>query len=422
MGTISGIENYIRISTTELNKLLHAAVSGDKIDTSSVGEAVMNIEIEKVLKTHPNKIYKGKDGRWYTYVFDETKNHRRKIAKPTKEKLHKALYQYYRGGSYYDVDKITLNNFYPKWKKYKELHTTAGTYISRIECDWKKYYCGTDIVNVPLEKLSKIMLDEWAHSLIKEYSMTKKQYYNCTVIMRQALQYAVDLKIIPENPMMKVHIDGRRMFRYVRKKKDNTQVFSKDELRQLKHLAWKDFHNRTLVYELVPLAILFQFETGLRVGELIAIQDDDIEGDQLHVQRMYRKETKEIVEHTKGSYGDRYVILTSAAKHIIECAQSHRQKYGSNKNGYIFSMDEKPFSYNSISHRYNKYCDIIGTIRKNSHKARKTYISSLIDGNVNINTVREMAGHADERTTYENYCFDRSSNAEKVQLIENALN
>ena len=189
----------------------------------------------------------------------------------------------------------------------------------------------------------------------------------------------------------------------------------------MKYLAWKDFHNRTPVYELVPLAILFQFETGLRVGELIAIQDDDIDGDQLHVQRMYRKETKEIVEHTKGSYGDRYVILTSAAKHIIKCAQSHRQKYGSNKNGYTFSMDEKPFSYNSISHRYNKYCDIIGTIRKNSHKARKTYISSLIDGNVNINTVREMAGHADERTTYENYCFDRSSNAEKVQLIENAL-
>lgn len=59
------------------------------------------------------------------------------------------------------------------------------------------------------------MLDELAHSLIKEYSMTKKQYYNCTVIMRQALQYAVDLKIILENPMMKVHIDGRRMFRYV---------------------------------------------------------------------------------------------------------------------------------------------------------------------------------------------------------------
>ena len=60
-------------------------------------------------------------------------------------------------------------------------------------------------------------------------------------------------------------------------------------------------------------------------------------------------------------------------------------------------------------------------MRKSSHKTRKTYISALIDGKVNINTIREMVGHADERTTYNNYCFDRSTEDEKVNLIEKAL-
>lgn len=63
----------------------------------------------------------------------------------------------------------------------------------------------------------------------------------------------------------------------------------------------------------------------------------------------------------------------------------------------------------------------MGIIHKNSHKTRKTYISALIDGKVNINTIREMVGHADERTTYNNYCFDRSTEDEKKALIENAL-
>ena len=45
----------------------------------------------------------------------------------------------------------------------------------------------------------------------------------------------------------------------------------------------------------------------------------------------------------------------------------------------------------------------------------------MIDGGVNINTIREMVGHADERTTYNNYCYDRSTEAEKLAKIEQAL-
>ena len=70
---------------------------------------------------------------------------------------------------------------------------------------------------------------------------------------------------------------------------------------------------------------------------------------------------------------------------------------------------------------YDKYCKKLGIIKKSSHKARKTYISSLLDGNVNVNSVREMAGHRDERTTLSNYYFDRSSDEEKKKMIEAAL-
>ena len=45
--------------------------------------------------------------------------------------------------------------------------------------------------------------------LIKDYDMTKNQYYNVTTIMRQALSYAVDLEIIEENPFLSVKIDGK---------------------------------------------------------------------------------------------------------------------------------------------------------------------------------------------------------------------
>ena len=90
-------------------------------------------------------------------------------------------------------------------------------------------------------------------------------------------------------------------------------------------------------------------------------------------------------------------------------------------SGYIFSVNDEPLSYYAIRKLYARYCDEIGTAFKSSHKARKTYISALIDGGVNINTIRDMVGHMDERTTYNSYCYDRRPRPERIALIEKAL-
>ena len=56
------------------------------------------------------------------------------------------------------------------------------------------------------------------------------------------------------------------------------------------------------------------------------------------------------------------------------------------------------------------------------HKIRKTYISTLIDNeNININYIRQMVGHADERTTYSNYCFNRKPKDMTENEMEKAL-
>ena len=85
--------------------------------------------------------------------------------------------------------------------------------------------------------------------------------------MRQALEYAVDLGIITENPFSSIRIDGKRMFRKVKKKADDTQVFLSNEIPRIQEQAWNDFMtNDKLTHRLAPLAILFQFQTGVRIG------------------------------------------------------------------------------------------------------------------------------------------------------------
>lgn len=405
-----------------LELLQFAQNSGIIGNIDDVEKAMKQAQLSKVLEQHPYKITFS-SGRWQTYVKDDSqKTGRKKLVKPTQEKLNTALYEYYKErDSQAQLANTTLRTLYPQWREYKSLHTTAQNYIRRINNDWEKYYKDSDIVDRKITELDKLTLDNWAHKLIQQYSMSKNQYYNCTIIMRQTLDYAIDLGIIEENPFSKVKIDGRRLFRQIKKKPNETQVYSKEEFQQLSVLAWEDFHsNKKLKNRLSPLAVLFQFQTGIRLGELCAVRFSDIQGDYIQIERMYRYETGEVVNHTKG-FEDRLVLLTKTAKELIQTAKDYHIRNGYQTENYIFSCTEKPLSEWSVERLYDKYCRKIGTIHKSSHKSRKTYISSLIDGQVNINTIREMVGHADERTTYNSYCFDRHTEKEKKLQIESAL-
>lgn len=408
----------------DVKKILEYITSYANINLDDVIQDMNKKDREKFIKqNHSFSIWQGKDTRWRTYIADETRaNGRRLIVKSSKEALEKFLLSQYEAESKEQkLKQYTLKQLYPEWIEYKRLHTTAETYIMRINTDWKTYYLGTSIIDTPIPKLDKLTLDKWAHKLIQDYEMTKNQYFNVTVIMRQALLYAVDLGIIQSSPFSEVHIDGKRLFRKTKKKADCKQVFSKEETKNITAMAWEDYHNHVKVYELAPLAVLFQMQTGLRIGEVCAVKYSDIEHpDYIHIQRMVRRDTKEVVPHTKSDCGDRQVLLTSTAKKLIQTARE-RQKELKIDSEYIFSVNGLPLTERSISTLYTKYCKHMGIMQKSSHTARRTFISALIDGQVSINTVRATAGHASERTTLNNYTFDRSTEAEKQQKFENAL-
>jgi len=69
--------------------------------------------------------------------------------------------------------------------------------------------------------------------------------------------------------------------------------------------------------------------------------------------------------------------------------------------------------YGELNDILKRYCKNAGILYRSSHKMRKTYISKMIDGDVNINTIREQVGHRSEQTTYQSYCYDRSTDEEK---------
>lgn len=429
------IENSI--NSEQVNSMLDFLTKNGIIDTESAENAIQNMKQKELLAkkeyvkgVHNHKIsppHLPNEKRWKTYI--DTDNGRKLLAKTNEEDFYQTLYVYYTGSEILPETKtrkrgkyITLEEFFDEWIEYKRLHTNAETYIKRIIQSWKTYYLGTKIIEIPLMYLDKVTLDKWAHGLIQDNQMTKTEYYNTTIIMRQSLEYAVDLGLIQDNQFSKVKVDGRRMFKKLSKKPDATQVFNDDELQKLFRMAWDDFYNHSQKrHTLAPLAVIFQFQTGLRIGELVALKHSDVEGDYIHIQRMCPYGTRQVVNRLKGNGIDRMVFLTKEAKRIIKVCFNYQSTNSLKPLEYIFSMDDTPLYSPSVRDLYEKYCEKMNTTHKSSHKARKTYISALFDADVNINTIREMVGHEDEKTTLRNYVFDRSSEKERNKAIQKAL-
>ncbi len=405
------------------NDILDFLTSQGIIDLDGVETEMSKANAKRILDNHLYAIYQGKDGRWRTYIPDSENPYGRKLlVKTSRVDLEDAIVNAYQGKKGAKKQE-TIKSLYPKWIEHKRLYTNSEAYIYRIESEWIKHYKESKIIDVPLKRLTKLELEEWAHRLIKINNMTRKQYYNSTVIIRQLLDYAVDLGVIDTNPYALVRVNAGRMFRQERKKTDETQVYTKSELAALYEAANKDYENADhWKHQLLPLLVMFQFQTGLRISEACALRYEDVTSDsELHIQRMYVDFDNTVVPYTKGTYGDRFVVLTSKAKELIARARQRQIECGVSASGYIFSMTDDPAPYGAVRKCYEKYCKEIGIKLKSSHKARKTYISTLIDAGVNINTIRELAGHTDEQTTLHNYCFDRSEKTERVALIEKAL-
>ena len=277
--------------------LLQEAVNAGIINLDSVQEQIDMKKKEKILKEHSYSIWEGKDGKWRTYVFDETKaKNRRLIKRKTKEDIEDFIVKEY-DRNHKGVNETTIKTLYPEWLQYKYLKVNSPNTIKRIQNDWERFYDNdhynqehdTDIINIPIQELSKLKLDKWAHHMVKfgntvpsksirhkrkdmRSNMTKKQYYGVSLIAREILDYAVDNGIIDKNYFDQIKID-KRLYRKVLKKKSENEVFLVNEVNDIIHLAWKDFEEHPS--NLAILAIILNFYMGTRVGELVVLKTSE---------------------------------------------------------------------------------------------------------------------------------------------------
>lgn len=407
------------------------------ISLNDIEEEMRLEERTRLLQKHKNKIfYYEKKDCWRTYVRD---NHGRKlIERKNKNDLEEYLISLYSEEEDLEYEcKVlkSIRTLYPEWLKYKSLHTASPSSIRRIQNDWNRYYENDQISDIPIPNLTYLTLDEWVQKKIVAEKMTKKQYMNMITILKNVLLYATEpeLGIIDKSPFERVKVNSK-LFRKTEIKQSSKQIFTQEEQDKLIDSCYDSYYHNNKK-SVSALAIVLNFNLGLRVGELVAIRWGDISNDgYLYIRRaeisdyelteecgLTRKKPK-VVDFLKTPAGERKIYLNQKALDVFKELRQRNKQFGIDcgDNSFVFinkQTNERLTSSGLCSMLY-KYCQNAGIEKKSSHKIRKTFISELFDIGMNIESIREIAGHEDERTTLHSYIFDRSTKSDIEKYLD----
>lgn len=217
---------------------------------------------------------------------------------------------------------------------------------------------------------------------LRDKGLSSTSVFNIKGFLHNILNYAVKMEVINTNPAQHV---------VVRKEKKEKEIWDVHQIR-----VFLDFVRHESKYW---LAYYIALNCGLRIGEIVALKWEDIEGDALHVQRtITRTKEKWVVQPPKTAKSDRYIPLS---QEILSNIEEYRSMYPS--NNWIFKGQHGFITTNALRVDFYRMTERADLPRIKFHALRSSYITMLLDNNVPVHIVSALVGHNQTATTLDVY-------------------
>lgn len=396
--------------------ILQFALSNGIIEMDTIREKIEMNERKKYLEEHNLSIWQGKDGKYYTHLPDEkSKSGRKLIKRVSVKEIEDEIVKYYKQAE----EKIYIYDVFNSWVdeklRYGEIKKQS---YDKYTNDFHRYFDNPNISRIEFKYITEDILEDFIKSTIHDLALTPKAYSGLRIIINGMFKYAKKhgYTQISITTFMGDLILSSNSFTKKHKAKEDS-VFTKEE--EEKIFDYVKSQEPTLL----NYGVLLAFETGMRCGELSALEWEDVLDGKLKVHNTevtFKDEngviTHEVRDYPKTEAGFREIILTERAKEIIKVIR-RLNPFGK----YVFCKDGKRMIGKVFTSRLYRICDALEINRRSLHKCRKTYATKLIDGKVPDAIVQDQLGHSDISTTLHNYYFNNKSSEEKEMAILKAL-
>jgi len=270
-------------------------------------------------------------------------------------------------------------------------HYTSRRYktlLSHVSDFFEGYY----IKNISAEEIERFL-----NTLVtKKYST--KTIKDQTSVLKMVFRYAFINEYITSNPTL-----------YIKPPKGKASVkreaITEEEMKIVKKSTDCTF----------GLLAYFLMYTGLRKGEVLALQWKDIDFDkkEIHI-------TKSVCHHNnvphiktpKTESGNRTIML-------LDCLSDKLKEIEKQlPNDYIFSGSDTPLTNSQFQCRWEKYQKESG-LKITAHQLRHTFATILFEANIDVKDAQNIMGHSDISVTQNIYTHIRSK---RMQDTTNKLN
>ena len=338
-------------------------------------------------------IYKRKDGRWegryirghspsgraeYGYVYASSYRECRTKRQKCLDACQKAPMK----ASSLTLDQAAERFLADKQDKLKQ--STLARYAYMLEHYILPAFGAILICQLTANQISDFLLR------LQKGGLSGKSARDVGVLLKSILRYSAK-KLDCTSPGLAVELPA-----YRRKQID---IFYPDEIQRL---AQKIMDKPTTA----GIGILLTLNTGLRLGELCALQykDIDLRNGVIHITKTVQRirsgdRTCLMVLPPKSDSARRTIPLPGDMAALLKkIIQSHP-----NGENYLLTGKSAPMEPRTMQYQYRTLLKAAGIPYRNFHVLRHTYASRCVERGVDVKSLSEMLGHADVRTTLQVY-------------------
>ena len=287
---------------------------------------------------------------------------------------------------------ISLTSYIAEWlTTFKQTTVKQSTYDRLLTS--VKALEGFEIATMPIGEITCIDIQRYVNELIKRgygLSTIKKQMRIVTAPLKQASA----LHIISKDPGIGIRLPSRYT---VAKPERLIEAYTDEEQTALRSVL---YNGQRAGYS----AIILMIETGLRVGEALALRWQDV---QLTRKRIYVRNTVVRLANRKQSFvqdsvksesSRRTIPLTAEAIKILET------QYARRVNEWVFTNDDgERLSYEALRYQTRKACEEAGIEYRGEHVFRHTFATNCYHKGIDVKILSRLLGHADVNITYNLY-------------------
>lgn len=260
---------------------------------------------------------------------------------------------------------------------------------------------------IPESLLEKPINDITETDLRTTYNNLTKKYKASTIhelhsVLLETFEMATRERKLRYNTMRNV--------KRPRKKKKEITIYTPREAGKIFRYIRKKLRKRKetclLLFRLIAV-------TGMRIGEALALEWDDIDLDkeEIHVHKTLWQDGT--IEETKTEAGDRFIPIIT--KRTIEILKKEKSK----NREHIFEYKGEQLKYQTAQYDWNKIKRETG-INKRLHDWRHTFASYMLAKGVNIPDLSRILGHTNPYVTLQIYAHSTpNSNQNIIRIFRN---